>query len=623
MGNCTVYYYTWSQASVDEANSRRSESRVRRILCRRLGRLERTGPVPRNRVAVAVRHWNEAHIGGRNGGCTVSTLTSFSLQVPAFWVTLFDRYQLWRQITGLVHGNMEAKVWGLVALGFWYYGEGSGILGSLRFRVVSGGSFTLMAGRSSHCYGFRGTGEAEVSFNMWIFKKMAKQDWLEGIKMMGERIQAQGKKEGGVKRRVLAWMMAMEFVWKLKRMAGRLKTITCVKCELIENVGGGRDTWRVSQHVQGMFVAADRDKLIPYDWIINDGLLESIQEQGLLSGDLKSNCFGLQKVIGRQKIVVWLENRIYGFLGNGIKESGPMKEKKRPRQYGKQIGYDGPWMENILRKKQSIDCMAVIMRTGPLKKWKENRKKIKDDKYVDYGNAWNKSRGLRTQRGERKFKRKWEGPRGRVTPAVRWLNSKNRRLDGGRGAVKDSNSKRQRTEGRSQGFRKRSKERSQRNRAKRGFMVEAMTKLMEDLKFSEEELAKVGYEGPFQYGEWLKVDMGQQGLVRRRPGIVYKEQRESGMGLEVVEENVKTRAGGAERICVQLERGKTVTGGTTRNRAVKRSLQGKNEVCNPFTTKRSKPCTSQGGVEDEQSEATSPNKSIPMVEAAGQPRREP
>ncbi|KAK8501218.1 hypothetical protein V6N11_068998 [Hibiscus sabdariffa] len=570
MGDCTVCCITRLQATVDEANSRWSESRVRRILRHRLVRLERTGLVLRNRVAVAVRLWNEAHSGGRTGGCTVSTLTSFSLQVSAFWVTLSDRYQLWSKVTGSVHGKTEGKVWGPMTLVFWYYGEGSEILGSLRFRVVSDGFKALITGRCSYYDGFRGSGEMDVRLSLWSPKEMARWNGLEGTRKMGGRLHPQGKMDGGEMWWVFVWMMAMAIVLGKKRRDGRLKTSTCVRRETTVAVGGERDTWLVSQQGQGMFVTAVRNNIILYDWISNDGLLKSIQIQKDRNVGWKSKFFGMQKVMGRQEIVVWLGNRRVGSWGKDVRTSGPMVGKRWPRLYGKRINYGGLW-KDIPRRRKTSGCMGVIKRSGPQKEWKENRNKIKGDKYVDYGNAWHKIRGLRTEKGERKFRRRKQGgPSGRVIITVRWLIYKNGGPDGDCGNVTDRKS----------------------------------------------------YEGPFQYGEWLKVDLGQQGLVRRRPGIVYKEQREKGMGLETVEENHETRAGGSERNLVQLGRGKVVTGSTARNRTVKRSLQGKNEVCNPFTAKRSKPSTSQGGVEDEKSEATSPNKSFPTVEAAGQPHRE-
>ncbi|KAK8557893.1 hypothetical protein V6N13_008686 [Hibiscus sabdariffa] len=69
------------------------------------------------------------------------------------------------------------------------------------------------------------------------------------------------------------------------------------------------------------------------------------------------------------------------------------------------------------------------------------------------------------------------------------------------------------------------------------------------------------------------------------------------------------------RETINLDKGKAVGQSMTRSRTVKRTLKGKNEVCNPFTAKKSN--------EDEFSEATSPIKSSAQtVEAGSQPRRD-
>ncbi|KAK8640920.1 hypothetical protein V6N13_008672 [Hibiscus sabdariffa] len=185
-------------------------------------------------------------------------------------------------------------------------------------------------------------------------------------------------------------------------------------------------------------------------------------------------------------------------------------------------------------------------------------------------------------------------------------------------------------------------------------MADGVTKLMEKLKFSEEELMEVGemegtqtgnvegsekwlvghgwelcstrpdgFEGPFQYGDWLKVDMGQP-LQRKKPGIVYKNPRRTVGLTEGGEGSTEERSMGIGKGTVQKDRGRTGVSGGSRFRAGKRMLQGKNEVCNPIAMKKSRQSLScQGCDEDEVSEATSPIKIIPTVEAAGQPRREP
>ncbi|KAK8670614.1 hypothetical protein V6N13_037232 [Hibiscus sabdariffa] len=132
-----------------------------------------------------------------------------------------------------------------------------------------------------------------------------------------------------------------------------------------------------------------------------------------------------------------------------------------------------------------------------------------------------------------------------------------------------------------------------------------------------------GFEGPFQYGDWMKVDMGQP-LQRKKLGMVYKDPRWTVELTGGEEGSTEERTMGIGKGTVQKDRGRTGVSGGSRFRTGKRVLQGKNEVCNPIAMKKSRQSLScQGCDEDEVSEATSPIKNIPTVEAAGQPRREP
>ncbi|KAK8616756.1 hypothetical protein V6N13_116726 [Hibiscus sabdariffa] len=77
------------------------------------------------------------------------------------------------------------------------------------------------------------------------------------------------------------------------------------------------------------------------------------------------------------------------------------------------------------------------------------------------------------------------------------------------------------------------------------------------------------------------------------------------------------------RETINLDKGKAVGQSMTRSRTVKRTLKGKNEVCNPFIAKKSRTVSNTIGDEDEFSEATSPIKSSAQtVEAGSQPRRD-
>ncbi|KAK8511806.1 hypothetical protein V6N13_029397 [Hibiscus sabdariffa] len=133
-----------------------------------------------------------------------------------------------------------------------------------------------------------------------------------------------------------------------------------------------------------------------------------------------------------------------------------------------------------------------------------------------------------------------------------------------------------------------------------------------------------GLEGPFQYGEWLKVDMGEQRAEKKKLGIVYKHPRQvAGMTEEGQSSNEEQLADKGMGM-VQREKGKQTGARGLRFRNTKRTLQGKNEVCNQISSKMPKKSASfQGCEEDEASKATSPKKINPTVEAASQPRREP
>ncbi|KAK8610888.1 hypothetical protein V6N13_082044 [Hibiscus sabdariffa] len=174
-------------------------------------------------------------------------------------------------------------------------------------------------------------------------------------------------------------------------------------------------------------------------------------------------------------------------------------------------------------------------------------------------------------------------------------------------------------------------------------MAEEVAGLLENLKFSEEELVDVNadgegmfeplevcaekpvdFQGPFQFGEWLKVDLAKgQGTLRRKQGIVYANRDKGQSNPEGSGEHL---LGSQEVETVSLkqrDRGKSTGIMSSFPRAVKRTLKGKNEVCNPIAPKQSKTVSVIGRDEDEFSEASSPIKfSAPTMEAGCQPRRE-
>ncbi|KAK8664965.1 hypothetical protein V6N13_084732 [Hibiscus sabdariffa] len=130
-------------------------------------------------------------------------------------------------------------------------------------------------------------------------------------------------------------------------------------------------------------------------------------------------------------------------------------------------------------------------------------------------------------------------------------------------------------------------------------MAYEVTGLLENLKFSEEELVDVSNMDDEILTE---MDGSDKWVVEH----TLESQEEEGRG-------------GA-----QEGRWKMPSTSTVRPRAVKRTLKGKNEVCHPITSKKRKTVNTTLGEEDEFSKATSPIKlSAQMVEAGSQPRREP
>ncbi|KAK8564804.1 hypothetical protein V6N13_019953 [Hibiscus sabdariffa] len=105
---------------------------------------------------------------------------------------------------------------------------------------------------------------------------------------------------------------------------------------------------------------------------------------------------------------------------------------------------------------------------------------------------------------------------------------------------------------------------------------------------------------------------------------MYKEPRKGPEAIEGIEESIEGKSDVAEKSIVHKGKYKTTISGGSRGRGAKRNLQGKIEVCHPFMAKRTKfNLSNVASEEEETSEATSPIKYIPKVEAAGQSHREP
>ncbi|KAK8616666.1 hypothetical protein V6N13_116636 [Hibiscus sabdariffa] len=123
-------------------------------------------------------------------------------------------------------------------------------------------------------------------------------------------------------------------------------------------------------------------------------------------------------------------------------------------------------------------------------------------------------------------------------------------------------------------------------------MADEVVGLMENLKFSEEKLVDVCNDG-----EEMSATMeGSEKWVVEVKGQMSQ----------------------------QVDKGKMFGHAASRLRSVKRTLKGKNEVCNPIAAKKSKTMSNLAGDEDEISEATSPIKlTASTVEVGTQPLREP
>ncbi|KAK8676859.1 hypothetical protein V6N13_142420 [Hibiscus sabdariffa] len=132
------------------------------------------------------------------------------------------------------------------------------------------------------------------------------------------------------------------------------------------------------------------------------------------------------------------------------------------------------------------------------------------------------------------------------------------------------------------------------------FMADGVIKLMENLNFSEDELMEVGaIEGELMGN--IAVDMGQQGASKKKLGIVYKHPRHGTGALEGGHSSNEERSVDRGLGVVQRDKGKQAGTRGLRFWNAKRTLQGKNEVCNPISSKRTKQSASCRGCEEDES----------------------
>ncbi|KAK9032011.1 hypothetical protein V6N11_056296 [Hibiscus sabdariffa] len=141
-------------------------------------------------------------------------------------------------------------------------------------------------------------------------------------------------------------------------------------------------------------------------------------------------------------------------------------------------------------------------------------------------------------------------------------------------------------------------------------MADEVEGLMGNLNFSEEELVDIN-----NIGEEMVETM--EGSEKWAVDQNLGKERKEGSGDHMLE-------GQNEEGRILQQKGKDKMVGTSaKMRTMKRTLKGKNEVCNPIAAKKSRTTSNLLGEEDACSEATSPIKnSAPTVEAGSQPRRE-
>ncbi|KAL4325526.1 hypothetical protein GQ457_11G002860 [Hibiscus cannabinus] len=84
-----------------------------------------------------------------------------------------------------------------------------------------------------------------------------------------------------------------------------------------------------------------------------------------------------------------------------------------------------------------------------------------------------------------------------------------------------------------------------------------------------------GMEGPFQFGDWLKVEQGNQGPLKQRMGIVYKNQDRQETGVPRGRVKSGNRWMDSGKVMALGESSRTVSNGGYRFHNAKRTLQGK------------------------------------------------
>ncbi|KAK8616999.1 hypothetical protein V6N13_116969 [Hibiscus sabdariffa] len=589
--------------------SRMCESKVRSSFGRRFGRLGWPSPGYRNLVAGADRIWNKVHSCVWNGGCTVSTHFFPFLQGPARRIALVDRYMDASKVGEGCRYKVFDKVVDVAWVMFWYEGEGSGLPAVKFCRLKGFGSEWQLEMDNGKWLGTKGRLIRERTEGSRTFRRGDEGQRLKVSKMGKERLRGYEPK-GKIWRKGdgdLGNMskVDMEEIGVGRQRSGRLKTITCQAGEDVEHEWCKADTCGQRQGIRWAVEETFPDKS---EWDNLDGL-------ELLWGRPKNVtdrwCFGPES---------WNNPKAkgYGLIGSYNWVVGD--------SLCRQVG-SAPMVDEWVLAPNGLDnitrggLLLVVQwdkrkREGPHRCRRENFERGERLIKVEGDFAWDLSQSLRNISGKREEGcDTGGGPGNGELYIVRLVRVWNVRWgEDLRGNIRVGFSLGNTTHRRIAIFKWSYQE----------YMAEEVAKQMENLKFSEEELTDVGDGEMLLHGNGEDTDMGRQGAPKKKLGIVYK-------GVTGKTEALMSKEGGAENRMQEIgkettrnDRGKMEMSGGSRIRGAKRSLQGKNEVCNPFTTKRSRQgFTSGGAEEDEVSEVTSPIKNIPAVEAASQPRREP
>ncbi|KAK8557900.1 hypothetical protein V6N13_008700 [Hibiscus sabdariffa] len=613
----------------DGSGSQGCESRVRQSLCRRKVRLERPGPGHRDRVAAIVRIWNEAQSRGRIGRCTVSSsFLLHVLQILAPWVTLSGCDKALGKTEGNSFDKVGRKGVGQKVFVNWYDSDGSG----LPVQFVSGNQSVEQSFRRS-LYGREvSNGQSHRKWRKMVLEWQSHGSlFTSGYSLKG--VTAKYRRREGRDTNRVVWRVGnrhdqipMEFQVLQWVRGQRLMTITCRTSGGVRREKVRENTWLMTRQWNAIRLIGG----------------ELVTARGVLFYGIGPN--GESGYSGPTKVMVGRLRKL--FLDDGLIINYRWSGKQANDEEITIAQWDGiPPMQARVQR--------LVKRSGAHKNRKENLRRKREIMSNIRGFAWINSKALRNKERlvlsaivacEGSTKGVFYTVRSALILIVwfrlnlgyhgRGIRGKNFIL-GKLGSLEETlgkDTKEQRL----------------------GVMAEGVAQLLENLSFSEEELLEIGdsegelsgqitgsekwlvgklispemvdtegFDGPFQFEDWLKVELGQQKVQKKKLGIVYKNPRVANEIEEAGEGSSAERLTDAGKGLFQRDKGRTGGISGQRARIVKRTLQGKNEVCNPIAAKRNRVTVSYQGCEDDEvSEATSPVKINPTVEAASQPCRE-